>query len=197
MSTPNADEKLFDDPAGWRPFYKDDRFEQRVRIVGDAFFAETLVTIRSTPDIVLALLRQPWDWWTNGTIISSARHPDGSLEMDMKPIWWYVVRLSMRILPAEPAPDARGTRLPVIYSGGFEGLGALDVYADPADATRSILRGRGTRIRPHVPMLFANATTVAWGHLWTEAGRLMLPFTRGTGYVGLIRRAEEQAHIAS
>jgi hypothetical protein len=193
MTVPESDERLFDDPAGWGARYKDDRFDQRLRIVGDTFFAETLVRIRSSPAAVLALLQQPWDWWAHARIISSTRHSDGSLEMDMKPIWWYVARLSMRILPPEPLPDVRATRLPVIYTGGFDGRGTIDVYADPSDAARSILRGRCTRIRPHVRMLFANATTVGLGHLRTESGRMMLPFARGTGYVGLIRRAEEQA----
>jgi hypothetical protein len=193
MSTVQTDEPLFDEAAGWRRVHKDDRFDQRLRIVGDTFCAETLVTIRSSPGVVLALLQQPWDWWAHAKLVSSTRHPDGSFEMDMKPIWWYVARLSMRILPPEAPPDVRGTRLPVIYMGGFDGRGTIDVYTDPVNAAQSILRGRCARIRPHVPMLFANATTVGLGHLWTESGCLMLPFTRGTGYVGLIRRAEARA----
>src|SRR5215831_16487160 len=107
MVASESDERLFDDPAGWTRVHKDDRFDQRLRVVGDTFFAETLVTIRTSPAAVLALLQQPWDWWAHAKIISSARHPDGSLEMDMKPIWWYVARLTMRIFPAEASPDVR------------------------------------------------------------------------------------------
>jgi len=193
MRALESNEKLFDDPVGWRGFYKDERFDQRLRIVDDTFFAETLVRIRSSPAAVIALLEQPWDWWAHGKILASTRHQDGSLEMDLKPIWWYVARMSVRILPSGPSPDVRGgTRLPIIYTGGFEGPGSIDVYVDPAAAAQSILRGRCHGVRPQVRMLFANATTVGWAHLWTESGRVMLPFTRGTGYVGLIRRAEEE-----
>ncbi|HEX4348140.1 MAG TPA: hypothetical protein VHZ73_11235 [Vicinamibacterales bacterium] len=148
------------------------------------------MTIGSSPETVLALIQQPWDWWAHARILHARRHEDGSLEMDLKPIWWYVARMTIRILPPEAPPDGRGTRLPIVYSGGFEGPGSIDVYADPGNAERSILRGRCHGLRQHVRMLFANATTAGWGHLLTESGRMMLPFTRGTGYVGLVKRAE-------
>lgn len=188
MSSAAADERLFDDPAGWKCVHKDARFDQRLRVFEGTFFAETLARIRSSPATVVALLQQPWDWWAKGRIIASTRGQDGALDMDMKPIWWYVVRMSVRVLPAENAPDVRGTRLPILYAGDFDGPGSIDVYPDPSDASRSILRGRCTGVRQHVRMLFATAATVGRAHLLTEAGRF--PGARGAGYVGLIRRAE-------
>ncbi len=196
MTDIQLNDAVFDQPEGWTPFYKDDRYEQRLRIVNDTFFCETLVAIRSSPAGVLPELLRPWDWWAHGTIISSKRHPDGSLEMEFKPIWWYVARMSLLVLPPENAPDICGTRLPIVYSGGFEGPGSIDVYAHPSGDGRSILRGRCHGVRNHVRMLFANETTAAWAHLWTESGRMMLPFTRGTGYAGLVRRIEGAAGTA-
>ena len=193
MSASGHRDDVFDNAAGWKPFYKDDRFEQRILIVGDTFFTETLVRIQSSPSAVLALLQERWDWWAHVRIFNYTRNADGSILMDMKPIWWYVARFQIRMLPSQDPPDRAGVRLPMLFSGGFEGPGSIDVYLREGHADEVILRGRFHGMREHVRMLFANATTAAWAHLWTEAGRLPLPFARGTGYVGLVRRLESRA----
>lgn len=186
-------DSLFDERGSWRPFYKDERFEQRYRVIDDVMFSETLLTVRATASAVVSLLQQSWDWWAHGKVANYARHPDGSSEMDFKPIWWYVARLRMTILPPEELPGHAGTRLPVVYARDFEGPGTIDVYPDRGSHDVVVLRGRFHGVRQHVRMPGANATTAVWGHLWTEAGRLPIPFARGTGYVGLIRKLETES----
>lgn len=189
MADPELRDGVFDDPGPWKAFYRDGRFEQRFRIIDDAMFCETLLIVRSAMADVVALLRDRWDWWAHGKATNYTRHPDGSVEMDLKPIWWYVANLHMQILPPREVVDIGGIRLPIVYSRDFEGPGTIDVY--PRRGTGDVvLRGRFHGVRQHVHMLFASATTAAWAHLWTEAGRLPIPFARGTGYVGLIRRLE-------
>jgi len=176
--------------SGWIRFYRDERFEQRYFVEGDAIFCETILTLQAARDAVVSMLRGEWNWWDHGKLLSFRREPDGSSEMVLKPILRHITKVKIRIGVPAAVPGEEGIRLPIVYSQHLEGLASIDVCSKPGTADISILRGRFHGVRNRIPVPFVSAAFVARTHLQSEAGTLSFPFSKGTGYVGLYRRLE-------
>ena len=99
----------------------------------------------------------------------------------LSPVRWYTTRVGMRILPPIPVADAPGTRLRIHFSRQFTGLATMDVIQEGNGWLT--IRGRFHSVEEHVPLV-PHAIVEAI-HLRAEAGTLLFPFPRGTGWRGL------------
>lgn len=188
MSEVNLNDEKFDRGSNWTHFYKDERFDQRFLIEGDAFFAETLMTVRSSRDAALSMLRGSWNWWDHGSSLGFRSNSDMSCEMDLKPVAWFTTRFHLYMFPPVALSDLDGIRLPARFTGHFEGPGSYDVYSKSKSENTVVIRARFHGVKNKVP--FGPMRMVIGIHLRAEAGNLFFPFPKGTGFCGLYRRLE-------
>ncbi|MEQ1948040.1 MAG: hypothetical protein ABL995_12675 [Bryobacteraceae bacterium] len=150
-------------------------------------------------DPAIALIRGPWDWWEHGRISDFVENPDGSSDQILFPVWWFFTRVGLHISPPEHLendalnlhlPALNLWRVPILLSEHFIGPSSIDVYPDP-EGDGMILRGRFHGVEYKVP---AVPNSVAEGlHLDAESGTMPIPFPKGSGWIGLLRKLEARA----
>ena len=147
------------------------------------------MTAHGTTDIdaAVALIRSAWDWWAHGRISGMTMNRDGSSDQILFPVWWFITRVGLHILPPVDLPDLHGLRVPLLLSEHYTGTTSMDVYPH-ASGDALVIRGRFHGVEYHLP---AVPTKLAeWLHLDAESGTMPSPFPKGTGWVGLLRRLE-------
>lgn len=185
-------DQRFEQPGQWSYSYLDEHFEQRFLEDDPLIFCETRMTVHGAPALedAVALIRGPWDWWEHGKISDYEESPDGTTFQTLAPVWWFITRVGLRIeTPVELAGG--GVRIPMTLSNDFTGPSTIDLLPG-RDGGRMVVRGRFHGVESHVA-----AAPVAWAealHLEAESGTMPLPFPKGTGWAGLLRRLEAGAH---
>ena len=195
MNDPNFRDDLFDDsPGEWVDGYRDDHFRQRYLRGEGPIYCETVMTVRKSTDYdaAIRLIRGPWDWWQHGRITDFTTNPDGSSDQILSPVWWFITRVGLHILPPVRLSAVNGRRVPLLLTGHFTGWSSMDVYPDePAGAL--MIRGRFHGVEYQVPAI---PDRVAEGlHLEAESGTMPSPFPKGTGWVGLLQKLEAGAAV--
>ena len=172
----------FDDPIeNWVDFYSDARLRQRYLPSAGRIFCETVFTTKGSPEEAIRLLRGPWEWWHHGRSSKFHVNADGSTSQVLAPIWWHLTRVGVQIHPRRDLKETGGIRLPMSISRDFRGFASIDIYANPA-AAGIIVRERYQGVENHTPVPAGMATRI---HLRAEAGTLLFPFPKGTGFPGL------------
>lgn len=197
MGELNFRDDLFDNPKGeWVESHSDLHFRQRYLREGGPIYCETLMTVHDTTDIraAIELIRGPWDWWEHGRITDFRRNEDGSTDQVLSPVWWFITRVNLHILPPEDLADLKGQRVPLLLTQDFSGPSSMDVY--PGGSSRDlVIRGRFHGIEYNVT---AVPDKVAEGlHLEAESGTMPAPFPKGTGWVGLLHKLEPRGSVRS
>jgi hypothetical protein len=186
--TVNFRDDLFDNPGReWVQSFSDEHFQQRHLLEQGAIFCETLMIARGTTDAdaAVALIRGPWDWWEHGRITDFSSSGDESSDQILFPVWWFITRVGLHIIPPVELPDLKARRVSIMLSKHFTGPTSMDVYLnETGDAL--IIRGRFHGVQYHVPGV-PNALA-EWLHLDAESGTMPEPFPKGTGWVGLLHR---------
>jgi len=141
-------------------------------------------------DAALALICGPWDWWEHGNIAGFTRNPDGSSDQTLSPVWWFITRVNLHILPPVPLSDLKGWRVPLLLTRHFDGPSSMDVYPDERNKAL-IVRGRFHGVEYRFAAYLDRIAERL--HLHAEAGTMPLPFPKGTGWRGLFRRLQETA----
>jgi hypothetical protein len=190
MSEVKLNDSMFDERGGWTELRTDERFRQRYLIEGELFYSETLMKVRCSQESLIAALKESWTWWDKGKILLHQRNPDGTWEIELKPIYWGTTIVRHHFYPPVSLPGGKGVRIVAPLSHHFEGPATFDVYPEAAEAGVVTLRGRFHGIKQKLPIPFATARFAAKIHLKTESGMLSFPFPKGTGWVGLYRRLE-------
>jgi hypothetical protein len=175
-------DEVFDEPDGWIVIPSDPPFRLRHKLKGRLMYCETLMTgVRGRRDVAARLLLGRWGWWKKGRAKRFRQNADGTSDQILTPVWWYTTRIGLHNGPATPIPS--GTRVPIVLYRMFQGSASIDVV-DAADGTLT-LRGRFHGVENHVPLI--PLWMVVGVHLRAEAGILLFPFPRGTGWPGLAR----------
>ena len=179
---------LFDNPGdhwGERPV--NEIFRHRYLRAQGSIYCETLMTVRETSDIdsAIDLIRGPWDWWDHGRTAEFTANEDGSSDQILSPVWWFITRVCLHILPPLSLPHLSGWRVPLLLDKHFTGPSSMDVY--PGE------RGGGIIIRGRFHGVDYQITGVPnklaeYLHLGAESGTMPVPFPKGTGWVGLRRK---------
>ncbi len=180
----------FDKEAGWIQFHRDDRFEQRFLDKDCLMYCETLLHVQCSVGEAIDLLRGPWSWWDHGRSIDFHMNGDRSSDQYLKPANGFWTKIGIRIFPPVSMPGAGGLRLPLILWNHFVGTASYDIYPKPGDPDWITIRGRFHGVENHVPLVPLWMATRR--HLRAEAGNFLFPYPKGTGWVGLYRRLEEQ-----
>lgn len=105
----------------------------------------------------------------------------------MLPVWWFITRVTLHILPPVPSPETGGVRIRLMLGRYFVGPSTIDIYPDHKSQSLRI-RGRFHAVKYTVPVL-----PTAFGcylHLGAETGTMPFPFPKGTGWVELARRVQ-------
>jgi hypothetical protein len=173
----------------WVQSYSDPHFQQRYLHQDGAIYCETLMTVHAgdVAGDAMTLICGPWDWWEHGHIADFAANTDGTSDQVLSPVWWFVTRVALHIYPPVALPDLKGKRAPMMLGRHFTGAASMDVYPNPAGSA-VIIRGRFHGVEYHMPAI-PNAAAEAL-HLGAESGTMPLPFPKGTGWVGLLKRLE-------
>jgi hypothetical protein len=186
---------VFDDPTHkWVDIPVNEHFRQRELDERGSIVCETLLTVHGNTDMqpAIDLIDGPWDWWEHGRIADFVRNLDGSSDQILSPVWWFITRVGLHILPPVDLPDRAGKRLGLMLSGHFVGASSMDVYvAERGDGI--VIRGRFHGVEYTMPAI---PTAVAeYLHLGAEAGTMPVPFPKGTGWVGLLHKLEAGVHL--
>jgi hypothetical protein len=184
-----ADE-LFENPTlDWVHMEIDEHFRQRHLREDHPIYCETQMTVHGAGvmDEAIDLISGPWDWWEHGHIADFTRNDDGSSDQILSPVWWFMTRVSLHMLPLEHLPDLHGWRAPMLLGRHFAGPSSMDVYPGKRSGD-VIIRGRFHGVDYRVPLVPARVAEIL--HLDAEAGTMPTPFPKGTGWVGLLHRLE-------
>ena len=175
-----AEDDRFDGP-GWA-VVPAPPFRQRYQQIGNRMYCETVCTISGTRQAAIEVFRGPWTWWTSGRVIDYRTHADGCSDQGLAPIWWYLARIGLHIMPATPLErPGSAMRVPVIMSRHIVGLQTIDVI-DAGENTLTV-RGRLHGATAHFPG--APTWLMIAIHLRVESGTALWPFPRRTGWWGL------------
>jgi hypothetical protein len=152
-----------------------------------SIICETILTIPGSTEIddAVPLILGPWVWWLHGRARNFSVNEDGSSDQVLLPVWWFITRVTLHILPPVPLPDTDGVRISIILGRYFVGLSTIDVYPDHKRQSL-IIRGRFHGVEYTVPCL-----PTAFGgylHLGAETGTMPFPFPKNTGWVELERK---------
>jgi hypothetical protein len=190
MDALNFRDDLFENPTcDWVQSFSDEHFQQRHLLKEGTIYCETLMIAHRTTetDAAVALIRGPWDWWQHGRITDFIANGDGSSDQILSPVWWFITRVGLHILPPVDLPDLEGWRVPLVLTKHFTGPTSMDVYPNQSgDAI--IIRGRFHGVQYHVPGI--PNKLAEWLHLDAESGTMPAPFPKGTGWVGLLHKLE-------
>jgi hypothetical protein len=185
-STPNDDR--FDQPEGWALFYRDDRFEQRFLYENGRVYCETVMRARCTVEEAVNQVRGPWSWWTKGQVKGFRTEAGGSSCQTLAPIWWFIVRVGLKLLAPVDLPGLKGTRVPIVFSDQLHGTGSMDVYPGSIPG-EVIIRSRFNGVECRVPGV--PGAIVGKMHLRAESSSFnIFPLPKISGWVGLYRRLE-------
>lgn len=183
-------DEIFDHPSGeWVQIEIDQHFTQRFRHTPGPYWCETVMTVHGIADVEAAvqLIYGPWDWWEHGHIAGFTRNPDGSVDQTLSPVWWFITRVALHILPPTPLAGRKGLRVPILMTRHFSGPASMDIYPNERNDAL-IIRGRFQGVEYNV----AGVPKIVpeWLHLDAESGTMPVPFPKGTGWVGLLHRLE-------
>jgi hypothetical protein len=185
----------FDNPTGkWIETPINEHFWQRHVDDATIIVCETIMTVHGTTDLqpAIDLICGPWDWWEHGRITDFVSNADGSSDQILSPVWWFITRVGLHILPPVDLPGLKGKRMGLMLSGHFVGPSSMDVYLNERE-DGMIIRGRFHGVdytMPAIPNLIAEGL-----HLGAEAGTMPVPFPKGTGWVGLLHKLEAGVHL--
>lgn len=187
---------VFDNPAlNWVEDRLNEHFTQRYLDDGGLIVCETLMTVHGTTGMqpAIDLICGPWDWWDHGRITDFVPNADGSSDQILSPVWWFITRVGLHILPPADLPDhPKGKRMGLMLSGHFVGPSSMDVYPNER-CDELIIRGRFHGVEytmPAIPTMIAETL-----HMGAEAGTMPIPFPKGTGWVGLLHKLEAAAGV--
>jgi hypothetical protein len=170
------------DSGDWTAMPASPPFSQRHLRGEKLIFCETVMAARGDCATAVDLIRGPWSWWHKGRSTDYRVEADGSSGQVLTPVWWYTTRIHLRILPPIPLPNSTpGVRLPIHMTRQFVGMATMDVIE--SGGGRLTICGRFHGVENRVPLI--PLWMVSGIHLRAEAGTLLFPFPRGTGWRGL------------
>jgi hypothetical protein len=190
MDPLNFRDDLFDNPAAnWVHERINEHFTNRYLDEKGPIVCETLLTVHGRPNIdeAVSLIQGPWDWWEHGRITDFTINPDRSSYQVLSPVWWFITRVGLHIFPPDDLPDRQGKRNPIMLLEHFTGTASMDVYPNPGTDSITI-RGQFHGVEYHVPGVPNQVAEFL--HLDAESGTMPVPFPKGTGWVGLLRKLE-------
>ncbi len=190
---------VFDDlTLGWIPRHPRPGYVQRHLPGKDLIVCETVLAIpgSANPDDAVPLILGPWDWWLHGGAREFSLNNDGTSDQILLPVWWFITRVTLHILPPIALPGTAGVRIRLMLGRYFVGPATIDIFPDHSSRSL-IIRGRFHGVEYTVPCLPTSCG--CYLHLGAESGTMPFPFPKETGWVELERRVLDRcsARLAS
>lgn len=190
---------IFEDSTlDWIPRQPSREYVQRHLPRTGPIICETVLTIPGSASIedAVPLILGPWDWWLHGRARNFSLNHDGSSDQILLPVWWFITRVTLHILPPVRLPGTDGVRIRLMLGRYFVGPSTIDIYPDHKRRSL-IIRGRFHGVVYTVPVL--PGAFGCYLHLGAESGTMPFPFPKNTGWVELARRvvARRSARLAS
>ncbi len=121
---------IFEDSTlDWIPRQPSPEYVQRHLARKGAIICETILTIPGSTDIddAVPLILGRWDWWRHGRARNFSPHKDGSSDQVLLPVWWFITRVTLHILPPVPLPERDGVRIRLMLGRYFVGHSTMDI----------------------------------------------------------------------